>query len=567
MLIAGCASRVPPPSLPAPSKPRSISQEGGTVAEAEAAYQRGLDLYRAGRWSAAERSFERALTVLAHSRREGDPDPDLRRASELLRVKTIYYRDRCLDKGDEEPPTAPLPEYASVPGLPDTDNSKVDRWVDYFTGRGRSSFTKWLERAGRYEKMMKTILAEERIPTDLFYLAIIESGLNPHAYSYAHAVGPWQFTSGTGRIYDLDADWWYDERRDPELSSRAAASHLKDLYEALGDWYLSLAAYNCGQGRVMREIRRSGTNDFWKLSRLPRQTRDYVPKFLAARRIGTDPEKYGFFVVADPPVRYETMLVDDATTLEAIARCAGTSTREIVDLNPAIRRSVTPPTRSGVHVRLPEGTAGQVRDCILSIPLEDRVTWEEYRVKRGDALSTIARRYGTNTSVLMEMNRLKSRHRIREGSKLLVPRTVRMRVASTESTESDGAEKSAAKEKERRSRYRYDVRKGDTLSGIAGLFSVTVDNLKEWNGISSPGSLRAGDPLALLIPSEVAANFGLPPWEGKKTWYTVRRGDTLGGIGRRHGVATRALAGWNDLSLTDRIHPGDRLVIWLEEDS
>jgi len=583
MLAAGCASRVPPPSPGDGARPIRVpaarSETERLLAEGDATYRHGLDLYRAGRWESALQAFDHTLTHLASIAMDDVSSANLRQDIELLRAKTVYYRDRCRQKEDEyasalPPPPPPIVESGAIP---DTDNGSVDRWIAYFNGRARDTFARWLERAGRYEAMMKTILAEENIPTDLFYMAIIESGLNPNAYSRAHAVGPWQFTSGTGRIYDLYADWWYDERRDPELASRAAAKHLKDLYEVFGDWYLSLAAYNVGEGRVKREIRRSSSNDFWKLKRLPRETRDYVPKFLAARRIAKNPEKYGFNVVPYGPIRYETVYVHEATSFEAVAVCAGASVREIEELNPAIRRSVTPPSRSRVPLRLPEGTSDKVLDCFAAIPTEERVTWEEYRVRSGDALSVIARRYGTTVDVLMEMNKLRSRHRIRAGWTLLVPRMMKMRVppspeeeavetAVTASEEASAAPEGVPSSSGVTGRYRYTIRKGDTLSELARIFAVSVEDLQTWNGIGSPRRLRAGDPLVLFVPALVAENLGLTPDEAEKLTYTVRRGDTLHEISRRHGVSLENLTRWNKLSRRDPIHPGDRLVIYPGKD-
>jgi membrane-bound lytic murein transglycosylase D len=560
-LLVGCASRVGPP-LVDPIEDSPAASDETVFEEAEGLYLHGLDLYRSGRWDAAERSFEKALRVLAEGPDGGFHEEETRRAARLLHAKALYYRDRSAGKYEEEGPLPPLPADKPVAGVPDTTNGSVERWVEYFAGRAQKTFARWLERSGRYEAMMKKILEEENLPTDLYYVALIESGLNPHAYSRSHAVGMWQFIKGTGRLYDLQADYWLDERRDPELSGRAAARHLKDLYETFGDWYLSLAAYNCGEGRVLREIARSGTRDYWKLSRLPKETREYVPKFLAARRVAQHPEKYGLRVVPDPPLRYETIRVYETTSLDAVADCAGASLREIEDLNPAIRKSVTPPSRASIELRLPPGTSDRVRECFQSMPIGERLAWEEYRVRKGDVLSTIARRFGTTISAIEEMNSLKN-HRLRVGQTLLVPHTVRTRVASHAETKTETPAPPGD-----RMAYRYTVRKGDTLSKLSRLFAVSVPEIQEWNNLDSPRHLRAGDPLVLFLPSIVAENFGLSSHgEAGKLYYTVKRGDTLNSIGRRHGVSATDLARWNGIGLRATIHPGDRIVILKGKDS
>jgi membrane-bound lytic murein transglycosylase D len=555
ILLAGCATRVPPPSLDL-TEDTPPRREETILEEAEGFYLYGLDLYRAGRWDAAERSFDKALLALSEEPEEGFLDEDVDRSARLLHAKTLYYRDRCAEKQDLEGPPQPAAEVETVSEIPDTMSPQVERWVEYFAGRARKTFARWLERSGRYETMSKAILEEESLPSDLYYLAIIESGLNPHAYSRAKAVGMWQFITGTGRLYDLKSDYWLDERRDPELSGRAAARHLKDLYETFGDWYLALAAYNCGEGRVLREIARSGTRDYWALKRLPQQTREYVPKYLAARRIAKDPETFGFHVVPDPPLRYDTVRIYEATSLDAIAGCAGASLREIEDLNPAIRRSVTPPSRASIELRVPAGTADRVRECFQTLPEDQRLAWEEYRVKRGDVLSSVASRFGTTATVLEGMNDLKTR-KLRAGQVLLVPRGSEARLASHAEKQSDPAAPPGD-----RTAYRYVVRKGDTLGKLSKLFAVSVADMQEWNGLRSPRSLRAGQTLVLYLPGIVAENFGLTAdGETGKVYYTVKRGDSLHSIGRRHGVSAEDLARWNGISVGATIHPGDKIVI------
>lgn len=572
-IVTGCASRTTPPPPAAPEMsmlPQSWQEKG--LEEAELLYQDGIDLYRAGSWEEARPLFDRTVAILDEHRAQDYPDLRTRRSAALLRTKAVYYENRCREENLHEPveiATAPAlsqgePPPQGIP-FPREINSRVDEWIGYFCGRGRKDFTRWLERCGRYENMMKGILIEENLPTDLFYVALIESGMNPNAYSYAHAVGAWQFIRGTGRLYGLRSDWWYDDRRDPIRSSRAAAKHLKDLYESLGDWPLVLAAYNCGEARVNREIRRTGSRDFWKLSRLPRQTRNYVPKFLAALEIASKPEQYNFYFRPDPPHTYETITVNGTVSLEAIAHCAGSSRQEIELLNPAIRRSVTPPTKNSFYVHVPAGSASRVESCLPTLPQELRVTWEEYRVRRGDTLSDIANMFGTTTTALADINKLRSRHRIREGQRLLIPQRTRMGVPPSKKQSSSDQEKPDGKSEvvdAQLTRYRYPVRRGDTLSEIARRFHIKLSDLRRWNSIGRSGLIRPGEALTLFITAEKAKNFKLEADGGQSIVHVVRRGETLEVIGRRHGVSAHTLAGWNNMPVNRTIYPGNRLKIF-----
>lgn len=570
-ILAGCASRVPPPpAAAAPDEPTADeSFRTGALAEAELLYQDGIDLYRAGQWEQARLLFARTVAMLDGHGGDGFRELRAQRSAALLRTKAIYYEKRCREEKIPDMPTASRKEEApaDIP-FPRQINSRVDWWIGYFTGRGREDFTRWLERSGRYEKLMKGILREENVPADLFYLALIESGMNPNAYSRAHAAGAWQFITGTGHLYGLSSDWWFDDRRDPERSCRAAAHHLKDLYESLGDWLLVLSAYNCGEARVNREIRRTGSRDFWKMRYLPRQTRDYVPKFLAALEIAHNPRRYDFYFTPDPPLEFETITVNGTTSLEAIAHCAGSSVQEVTILNPAIRRGVTPPTRNSFYVHVPIGAASRVEGCLPTLPQEMRVTWEEYRVRRGDTLSDIAHRFRTSTTALADMNKLRSRHRIREGQRLLIPRTTRMNVPphapSAEKAGKDVDEKPVAPS-DGSARYRYVVRPGDTLSEIAYRFDIKLSNLKLWNGIGRSGLIRPGESLNLFLAAEKARNFNLETAGNEPEIHVVRRGETLETIGRKHGVSAHTVARWNEMPVNRTIYPGNRLKIFPQE--
>jgi membrane-bound lytic murein transglycosylase D len=423
------------------------------------------------------------------------------------------------------------------------ENPLVERWIRYFTGDGRMHMEKWLARKPKYEKVIYEILDEYNLSRDMIYLAMIESGLSMKARSYANAVGPWQFISSTGRIYGLKIDWWVDERRDLEKATRAASSHLSDLYESFGSWPLAFAAYNAGSRRVERAVRRHGTRDFWQLSSLPRQTRNYVPKFMAALLIGHDPEAYGFHV--DPSLEeetYDVVEVEDATDLHLIAELADCKLEDVINLNPHLKRWSTPPGEP-YQVRVPYGRGEITTTKLATVPPEDRVRWRRHRVKRGESLSLLARRYGTSVSAIKQANNLR-RTTIHAGTYLLIP------VVSGSSSVAQEHIAAAALASGGET-VSYRVRRGDTLGRIAKRYGVTVSQLKSWNGKSN-SRIYVGETL-VMNPS------GGP--QGERITYVVKRGDTLSVIARRHRVSVKQLMSWNK-KRTTRIVIGERLRIY-----
>jgi membrane-bound lytic murein transglycosylase D len=307
--------------------------------------------------------------------------------------------------------------------IPIEFNAAVDRWLVYYQRRGRGSFQMHLTRAGRYEPAMRAIMREHGLPQDLVYLSMIESGYDPNAYSRAHAVGLWQFLESTGRRYGLRIDEWVDDRRDPILATRAAAAYLKDLYEEFGDWYLAAAAYNGGSRRVWRAIRRTGSRDFWTLVRrgyFAQETRDYVPKFIAAALIAKQPDKYGFHVRTAPILSYDVGRVPDATSLSVIAEAAGVELAEVEALNPQLIRGVTPPGDS-YYVRLPARTGSSFAVNYARIPADERLRAIEHTVRRGDTLAKLAKAYGSDLSAIRSANPGVRPRRLEVGQRVFIP--------------------------------------------------------------------------------------------------------------------------------------------------
>ena len=243
--------------------------------------------------------------------------------------------------------------------IPVEINRKVMYFIYYFQTKIKGSFSEWLSRSSRYVPLMKDIFRENSLPEDLVYLALIESGFNPKAYSSAHACGPWQFIRETGRRYGMRVDWWIDERRDPEKSTMAAAQYLKDLYDRFDSWYLAAAAYNAGENTIERAIQECKTKDFWEISgcyNLKEETVNYIPKLIAGMIVAKNPGKYGFGDIEyQSPLLYDRVHVPTATYLEVIASACGTDYHTIRMLNPELRRGCTPPNYTDYEVKIPYG--------------------------------------------------------------------------------------------------------------------------------------------------------------------------------------------------------------------
>ncbi len=309
--------------------------------------------------------------------------------------------------------------------IPIVINEKVEQFILCFQTTMRDKFVTWLARSGRYIPVMKKLLKEHGLPEDLVYMAFIESGFDPYAYSRSKAVGPWQFIYLTGKRYGLRVNWWVDERRDPEKSTIAAAKYLKDLYETFACWYLAAAGYNAGEYKIVKAMKRYRTEDFWKLTKvkyLKRETKNYVPLMIAAALIGKDPEKYGFSDVEfQEPLRYEKVKVPELTDLSHIARACDTSLEEIKDLNPELRRGVTPPNETDYEIKIPFGK----KDIFLIAfeilqPLE-KFQFKTHLVKKGETLKGIAKLYRVDLEPLLEINHLTKATPISKGMILSIP--------------------------------------------------------------------------------------------------------------------------------------------------
>ncbi|MGA7826127.1 MAG: transglycosylase SLT domain-containing protein [Geobacteraceae bacterium] len=380
--------------------------------------------------------------------------------------------------------------------IPLTINSKVEYFLNTFQTSGHTWFAKWLSRSERYIPMMKEVLRENSLPEDLVYLAMIESGFSPNAYSSANAVGPWQFVAGTGKRYSLRIDQWIDERRDPLKSTVAAAMYLKELYTVFNkNWYLAAAGYNAGENKILRAIDMYNSTDFWELaegSYLKRETKDYVPKLLAAAIIAKDPAKYGFADVAYlPPIEFDTVTIPSRTDLALVARLTGVSYETIKELNPDLRKWCTPPDYPQYELKIPKGTKDLFLSAYQKIPLEDRyverILYTRYRARKGDTVASIARHFGVDPREVTAVNNLKHTRKLR-GKLLKIP-------ANPNCLPSLVARSESPLQKMKRGKpmvQYYTVKHGDTLTSVARRFNVTTKIIAVWNNLKLKGILMPG---------------------------------------------------------------------------
>jgi membrane-bound lytic murein transglycosylase D len=434
---------------------------------------------------------------------------------------------------------------------------RVKWYIDFFLGRGRERMGIWLNRMQRYEPMIRERLAREGMPGDLVYLALIESGFSNTATSRAKAVGMWQFMKGTAKYYDLRVDSWVDERRDPFLATDAAARHLRDLNARFGSLYLAAAAYNAGSGRVSRGLRRLRPDNsdsipdaaFFRLydtRLLRRETKDYVPKLIAAAVIAKEPARYGFTVTAEEPLVYDSIVVPTMTGLDVIARLADTTVAAIRELNPQFLRLATPPAKASV-VRLPPGRGPATIASYAELPPDKRVTFVEHFVAKGETMGGIARKYGVSSSLLADANPKVRPTRLRIGQRLIVP-TGGAISGSMARRMSDPVPAAGTNS----SGY-HRVKRGETLSGIADEYGVAQRDLRRWNNLDAMGRIRAGQRLRVAPPGTRASSSART--------HVVRWGDTLSGLAKRYGVTVADLRRANGLSPETTLRTGDSLKI------
>jgi membrane-bound lytic murein transglycosylase D len=418
-----------------------------------------------------------------------------------------------------------LPELLGIPeeelrakyDIPVELNDAVVAYIRFFQTDTRAHFARWLARSTRYIPMMRQVLEKHGLPLDLVYLSMIESGFSSYAYSFAKAAGVWQFVVGTSRRYGLLTDFWVDERRDPVKATEAAAKYLKDLRHRFhGDWYLAWAGYNAGEGKVDRAIRKEKTTDFWRMMgkgrTLRAETKHYVPKLIAAALIAKHPERFGFHVDYEQPPEVDELFVPDATDLHVLAKTAGIDFEQFHDLNPELRRFCTPP--GGWTIRLPKGSRESFLAAYEKLAPNDRLSFTEHRVEKGEPIGKIARAYGVTEAAILRTNGMKNYKQIKPGKLLVIPMAGASRglLAGSQLEDRRGraqrmqgrtvvavAQAAPAPKRVAASGALYTVKPGDSLWTIAAKFSTTVDKLKRLNGLNGrrARSLQVGQTIAV----------------------------------------------------------------------
>jgi membrane-bound lytic murein transglycosylase D len=331
----------------------------------------------------------------------------------------------AVSKSDETTIEVTRPLSISVSPHDRKANLAIEESFKMFTKSMKPRFSMWLERSGRYVEIMQKILKEKNMPAELVFLPIVESGFNPKAYSRARAAGPWQFISGTAKRYGLVIDWWKDERKDPIKSTVAAARYLGDLYNMFGSWSLALAAYNAGEGRIAKALRKSNSDDFWSLlgtKQIRQETKDYVPRYIAAAMIANTPEEYGFEDLAyHEPFEYDEVVIYVPVDLDIIAECSGTDVDNIRELNPELRRWSTPPNVRAYTLRIPAGEADSLIENLSKIPDDKLFSYDTYIIKKSDTIKKIAARANVPVSAILELNSLAGIERLRSGEEIKLP--------------------------------------------------------------------------------------------------------------------------------------------------
>ncbi len=556
------------------------------VAKVQIQFDAAQKEYKAGEFDKARTDYDRAVSLIVASGFQVDSDPRLADLFDQI-GETLHSYDLNAEQNaddDEANPSTPAPideltdmtlppgdprlagaaeqELMRVPhDLPLTVNDSVLQYLSFFsTTRGHAVVEHGLDRSGRYNDMIRRVLKEEGVPQDLMYLAQAESAFQPTAVSRAGARGLWQFMPFRGEEYDLDRTYWVDERSDPEKATRAAARHMRDLYDMFGDWYLVMAAYNSGPMNVVKAIERTGYADFWELQKrhaLPKQTQNYVPIIIALALVAKDPGLYGVQIAPEKPAPVDVVHPSHAIDLHLVADATGADIDDLRQMNPELLRNVTP-NDPNFQLKLPAGDGEKLLNAINQVPEDKWTSWRLHTVEEGETLSEIARHYRVTVPAIELANHLEAHATVPAGFMLNVPTappTVRL--------------------------LHYRVVRGDTLEGIAERFDVTVTELKRWNNIrgaqvprgsrlriyaggapndssrAKAKSVQAqGSDAGVQNVSDRTSSVKISPRQ-----HRVKQGETLYSIAHAYGTTVESLRAANPFLGERALEAGDVLTI------
>jgi membrane-bound lytic murein transglycosylase D len=529
---SGTARVADPAATPAAAQghPAAADPAPGLIAESEAHLKAGLAAADEGDLDDARLEFDRAVDRLASFPGGALSEP---RVAEAYRrtLETVQVREAELSAATEDEPSGEPAAIDAVAALPVSDapaspetmarataaveaetfdlpievNDAVASCLELYQGRLRDWFEEALSRGQAYLPEFRRVFAQEGLPQDLAYVALVESAFKTSAYSRARARGVFQFVSSTGRRYGLAVDPWIDERGDPEKATRAAALYLKDLYDLFGDWNLALAGYNAGEGKVLRGMQRYHKTDYWQLRKtraLRPETKNYVPLIHAAIVLAKAPQRYGFTITAEARPEWESVPVDGAWDLRVVADCASTPVETLRELNPELRRLATPADRR-YGLRVPPGHGAGLGECLAALPPEKRTSYRTVVVRKGQTLTSIARAHGVSSQVVAEANYLTLGRRLRPGTDLVIPvppaRTAaaaKPKAVAAPKASASPVRRASAQAPREHSAVQYRIEPGDTLSSIAAEHGTTVAQLRAWNGIKGT-RISAGEILTL----------------------------------------------------------------------
>ena len=424
--------------------------------------------------------------------------------------------------------------------IPLVTNSQVESYIRYFQGKGRKGFNIWLKRYVQYKDLMLPILDQYDLPEELIVVSMIESGFDPKAVSKAKAVGLWQFMYLTGKQYGLNRNWYIDERQDPIKSTHAAAKYFQDLYNEFEDWYLVLAAYNTGPGRLNRALKLHETSDYWQLYSLPKDTKNYIPYYLSSAIILQNPEKYGFKIPKSNPLKFDEVEIEKSSDLNVLAKAADTRVSTIKKLNPELRQPATP-NNGPYSLNIPFGRKESFYKKFNAIPDNEKFAVQkvEHRVQKGENLSSIAAKYRVLKADLQTINNITNANNIRIGQILKIPVKGGIYANYPE-------------------KIIYKVKTGDQLGFIAEKYNTRASEIRKWNGMkANDSSIYPGQKLTLFVKGQPVEDTP------KKNVYIVKSGDNLSIIAKNYNTTISKIKSWNSMK-SSTIYPGQKLTIFFE---